>query len=543
MKLAQFFQNFLSDIHDSFIVVSHNAKSIVPIEYQMKAANVFPLTIAKKISLSVILILLVSVSGLAWLSARSLQSGFNDYLKQKQQQELIKVATAFGGYYRAHQSFADLRHNPRVVRPILNRALDRGDPNEDDADANAERPRPERGRPPLREGPGPRIGQAPGPLGPPGMELGPRLSLLDAEDEPVFGPLRAGAQSLQASIEVDGQRVGTMIAPIPEFNLEKTTLEFVRSQIKHILFFALGVLSVATLVSVWLGQHLVKPIAGLRRVTQQIAQGRLDARVDIKSQDELGGLASYINRMAGSLESNEKKRRKIMADLSHELRTPLTVMRAEVEAVIDGVRPLNLESMQSLEAEIKHLNKLVEDLHQLALADSGDLRFQFEMVDVLELLSQIAARFEARMQEMDLVLKLDLPSAPIYILADASRLTQVIENLLENSLRYTDASGKVVIRAQSAPGMIRLTIEDSAPGLRDGGYEQLFERLHREDQARSRAKGGSGLGLSICRLLVQAHRGEISAGPSSLGGVKVEILLPLDDARRKGASNHEGVQA
>ena len=507
----------------------------------MKALIVFPLTIAKKISLSVILILVVSVSGLAWLSARSLQSGFNDYLKEKQEQELKKVATAFGGYYRAHQSFVDLRHNPRVVRPILNRALDRaldrGDANDDEAGVIPERARPERGRPLPREGVRERPGQAPVPLGPPGMELGPRLTLLDADGEPVFGPLRAGAQSLQASIEVNGERVGTVIAPIPEFDLEKTTLDFVRSQIKHILIFSIAVLSIATLVSVWLGQHLVKPIAGLRRVTQQIAQGKLDARAAIDSQDELGGLASYINRMAGALESNEKKRRKIMADLSHELRTPLTVMRAEVEAVIDGVRPLNVESMQSLEAEIKHLNKLVEDLHQLALADSGDLRFQFEAVDVLELLRQIAARFEARMQEMELSLKLDLPSSPLQLSADASRLTQVIENLLENSLRYTDAGGKVVIRAQGGAGMVRLTIEDSAPGLRDGGYEQLFERLHREDQARSRAKGGSGLGLSICRLLVQAHRGEISAGPSTLGGVKVEILLPVEEQGRTQADS------
>ncbi len=501
----------------------------------------FSLTIAKKISLSVILILLVSVSGLAWLSARSLQSGFNDYLKEKQQQELIKVATAFGGYYRAHQSFADLRHNPRVVRPILNRALERGEPNNDDEEERTGRPPPERGRPPLREGPGGRGGL--GPAGPPGMEIGPRLSLIDANGEPIFGPLRNGTPSLQAPIEVDGQRVGTVVAPIPEFNLEKTTLDFVRSQIKHILFFALSVLAVATLVSLWLGQHLVKPIAGLRKVTQQIAQGRLDARADIKSQDELGGLAAYINRMASALESNEKKRRKIMADLSHELRTPLTVMRAEVEAVIDGVRPLNLESMQSLEAEIQHLNKLVEDLHQLALADSGDLRFQFETVDVLELLRKIAARFEARMLEMGLVLNLDMPSAPLLMSADAGRLTQVIENLLENSLRYTDAGGKVLIRVQNAPGLIRLTIEDSAPGLQDGGYEQLFERLHREDQARSRAKGGSGLGLSICRLLVQAHRGEISASPSALGGVKVEILLPVDDLRRKTPMDSKGGSA
>lgn len=512
----------------------------------------FQFSIAKKISLSVILILIMSVSGLAWLSTRSLQSGFNAYLKEKQEQELVKVATAFGGYFRDHRSFADLRHNPRVVRPILNRALDR--PERGEETAQPERPeladrRPEEQGPPPEERRHPREQRTetrpealrdvegrrwPSPLrgearveGPPlGMEIGPRLSLIDAKGEAIFGPLRNPSNSLQAPIEVDGQRVGTMLAPIPEFQLEKTTADFVGTQTKHILSFSMGVIAFAALVSIWLGQHLVKPIASLRKVTQEIARGRLHTRVEIERQDELGSLAEHINRMASALESNETKRRKIMADLSHELRTPLTVMRAEVEALIDGVRPLNQDSMRSIEAEIQHLNKLVEDLHQLALADSGDLRFHFAPLELDELIRQVATRMQARMQEAHLQLKLDLPEAPVQLEADASRLTQVLENLLENSMRYTDAGGTVLLRLQAQSGLVRLSIEDSAPGISDGHYEALFERLYREDKARSRAKGGSGLGLAICRTIVQAHRGEIGASASSLGGVKIDILLP-----------------
>lgn len=487
------------------------------------------LSIAKKISLSVILILVMSVSGLAWLSSRSLQSGFNTYLKEKQQQELVKVAKAFGGYYRAHGSFADLWHNPQVVRPILNRALDRVMQSEADVGEALppERARAE-GRPPPRN-----RRPAARPEGPPlGMEFGPRLTLLDANGEPVFGPLRNPNTSLQSPVEVDGQQVGTMLAPIPEFQLEKTTADFVGSQIRHILTFAIVLLALATLASIWLGQHLLKPIASLRRVTQEIARGRLHTRVEVERQDELGSLAEHINRMASALESNETKRRKIMADMSHELRTPLTVMRAEVEALIDGVRPLNQEAIRSLEAEIQHLNKLVEDLHQLALADSGDLRFQFTQCDLNDLLQRVSERMQARLREVDLRLLLDLPEHPVMLEADASRLTQVIENLFENSMRYTNAGGSLRLCVRQQAGLVAVTVEDSEPGLSDGNYEALFERLYREDRARSRAKGGSGLGLAICKTIIQAHRGEIKASASALGGLKIEFLLPSQQRKK-----------
>jgi two-component system sensor histidine kinase BaeS len=193
---------------------------------------------------------------------------------------------------------------------------------------------------------------------------------------------------------------------------------------------------------------------------------------------------------------------------------------------------LNLDAVRSIEAEIHHLNKLVDDLHQLALADAGDLRFQFAPVDVAALLTQVGERFQARMQQAKLQLQVDVPDLPVMLHADAGRLTQIIENLLENSLRYTDPDGRVLIRLTRDAGLARICLEDSAPGLNDDQHQRMFERLYREDKARSRAKGGSGLGLSICRTLVQAHRGEIQASASALGGVKITILFPLQDVKR-----------
>lgn len=500
------------------------------------------LSISKKISLSLILVLVLSIAAMAWLTGKSLQSGFNAYLKEKQLIDLHKVAVVLATYYREYGDFSGLRHNPRVVRPLIDRALERvPDPIEKEADFDHEAPpalrrhnlRPAQGMAPASESaqtPRPPRRALGGEARPrPGiLDLGPRLSLIDEYAEPVFGPLRQNQITLQEAVILDGKTVGTVLAPIPEFAFERTTLDFIRKQMTHIVVLALVLILIAALVSMWLGKHLVSPIASLRKTTQQIANGHLHARAETINQDEIGDLAQHINAMAKHLEQNELKRRKVMADLSHELRTPLTVMRAEVEAMIDGVRPLNAESVRSLEAEIRHLNKLVDDLHQLALVDAGDLRFHFENCNLTELLQQLGQRFQARMLQAQLQLHMDVPERPVQLYADSSRLTQVLENLLENSLRYTDAGGKVVLRMNEELGMVRICIEDSAPGLAEGLHQKMFERLYREDQARSRAKAGSGLGLSICRGLVHAHQGEIHASASALGGVKITILLPVN---------------
>lgn len=336
---------------------------------------------------------------MAWLTGRSLQSGFNAYLKEKQLIDLNKVALVLAAYYSEHGDFSNLRHNPRVVRPLIDGALGRvPDPLQREPEGASERdPReesrlddemppalsrsrlnqerrltltpvePNAARRPPRPEPDRDARPRPGIL-----DLGPRLSLIDEHGEPVFGPLRQAQATLQQAIIHDGKSVGIVLAPVPEFGFEKSTLEFIRKQMSHIVLLALALILIAALVSIWLGKHLVRPIASLRRTTQQIANGHLHARAEIVNQDEIGDLAQHINAMAKHLEQNELKRRKIMADLSHELRTPLTVMRAEVEAMIDGVRALNIESVRSLETEIRHLNKLVDDLHQLALADAGD---------------------------------------------------------------------------------------------------------------------------------------------------------------------------
>jgi two-component system sensor histidine kinase BaeS len=228
--------------------------------------------------------------------------------------------------------------------------------------------------------------------------------------------------------------------------------------------------------------------------------------------------------MAQSLETNERQRRQMLADVSHELRTPLAVIRGEIEALLDGIRKADPTSLTSLHEEVLRLNKLIDDLHQLALADAGDLHFEARHVELDELVQSLADRYRTRVESAGLALTAKL--VPAAVEGDPNRLSQVIINLLENSLRYTDKGGTIAV-SLAVRDSVELCIEDSAPGVPEGTHERLFERLYRADAARSRARGGSGLGLSICKALVEAQGGSIRAMPSALGGVKMLIRLPL----------------
>ena len=299
-----------------------------------------------------------------------------------------------------------------------------------------------------------------------------------------------------------------------------------RSQIRQMIWLAIGLALFSILFSLCLARHLLRPVASLHSVTKRIAQGQFDARANIISEDELGELAAQVNVMAQALQNNELQRRKILANISHELRTPLTVIRGEIEAMLDGVRHLNPTGLKSLHEEVLRLNKLIDDIHQINLADSGDLSYQLTRIDLGDFIQDTLERFRPNIEKAKLKMAFDAPSTPLYINADSGRLSQVISNLLENCIRYTDAGGCIQCSIVPIGPVIELCIEDSAPGVPDGTHARLFERLYRADHARSREHGGSGLGLSICKALIESHNGKIEALPSALGGIKILIRLP-----------------
>jgi len=359
------------------------------------------------------------------------------------------------------------------------------------------------------------------------LGLGRRLALLDAQRQLVIGYPRVFANSQQREIVVDGRTVGWVVLAPVESVTDAAALRFGHEQ-RHALVVMGGVsVLLAALIAWWVARVLLAPVREVARATHRLAAGHYDTRVSVRSQDEIGQLAQDFNQLAHTLARNEQMRRDAMADISHELRTPLAVLRGEIEAMQDGIHPLTPHSLGVLHAEVETLTQLVNDLHQLALADVGALHYRKEDVALGPLVAQQADAFAARCAERDLRLEVSLPADDVVVHADPARLCQLLHNLLDNAVRYTDPGGTVrVCVTVCEPTQACIEVADSAPGVAPELLARLFERFFRAEASRTRASGGSGLGLAIGRSIVEAHGGTIEATPSPLGGVCIRVNLP-----------------
>lgn len=364
------------------------------------------------------------------------------------------------------------------------------------------------------------------------LRLGPRLTLLDAERRLVAGnPLPAGDAAAHP-IKSAGRTVGWLVVT-PFTELTRTVdVHFQQRQARAAVLSAAVAIVLAAIAALVLARHLLRPVRALARGTQALAVGRLDTRIEAGTRDELGRLAEDFNLLARTLQRNEQARRELGADIAHELRTPIAVLRGEIEALEDGVRPLGREALASLRQEIALLGKLVDDLHELALSDAGALAYRRESLDLRELLATAVDACRPRFADRGIAIELDRGDAPLPVLADPHRLRQLFANLLENSLRYTDPGGRLRIACRAVADTVEVDFQDSAPGVPEAALPRLFERLFRVERSRSRRHGGAGLGLAICRNIAEAHGGRIEARPSPLGGLWVALALPRRDPER-----------
>jgi two-component system sensor histidine kinase BaeS len=221
-------------------------------------------------------------------------------------------------------------------------------------------------------------------------------------------------------------------------------------------------------------------------------------------------------------------RRQWVSDIAHELRTPLSILRGEIEALQDGIREVNRDSLDSLFSEAKHLNKIVTDLHELSLADTAALSIQKVPVDAVAVLNETLGHFKQGFAENQIAIENSLENQPpTSVIGDADRLQQLFSNLLENTLRYADAPGTLKIGQERTENRWVLFFEDSGPGVPAEALDRLFDRLYRLDRPRSRTMGGSGLGLSICKSIAKALGGEIRALNANSGGLRIEVELLL----------------
>jgi two-component system sensor histidine kinase BaeS len=288
--------------------------------------------------------------------------------------------------------------------------------------------------------------------------------------------------------------------------------------------------ALSALAAVLLAAHFRKPIRRLAAGAQSLAEGRFDTRLAADRSDELGELAASFNQLAERLGAMEQSRRQWVADTSHELRTPLAVLRAQIEAVQDGVRKPDAVTVDAMLRQVLALNKLIDQLYLLARADVGALDCHKQPVDLWTLAQDTAESFRDRIASAGLALDVGARPASAQVLADPDRMGQVFANLMENAARYTAAGGKVAVHASTAGGQLCVTVEDSAPGVPEEALAHLAQRFYRVDASRSRAQGGAGLGLALVQRIVEAHGAGIAFGHSPLGGLRVTITFALERA-------------
>jgi two-component system sensor histidine kinase BaeS len=339
------------------------------------------------------------------------------------------------------------------------------------------------------------------------------------------GKLSTSEARYARPLELDGAVIGYMAlnAPIP---LDEPAQQFVDS-LRDAVWIGISVALLLALVTAGLlARGIVAPVRSLTQAAQEIATGDLETRAPIRSKDEIGTLAETFNAMAAHLEQTEAARRAQIADISHELRNPLSVLQGSLEALADGIYRPTPENLQPALDQVRTLNRLVEDLHTLALTEAGALRLEIQPVEVNAFLTGICEAFQETFAAHALTLRRENAARPLTAMADLDRLRQVINNILQNALRYVPAGSEVVITAAPADDGVMIQIADDGPGIPEAHMPHLFERFWRGDPSRSRETGGAGLGLTIARQIVEAHGGRIAAAPTPGGGLTLRIWLP-----------------
>ncbi len=497
------------------------------------------LRLVHTLSLLLLSAVLLAVLAMGAVMAWNLKNGFSDYLEGRDVERLEQFAGLVTELAGQAGSVAALQQRTDM-RALLDQFAQRQGLVTRQIRVPGEDPGP--GGEPGRRGPppgGPPPGSASDGRPPGGADgFGARVVVVGVDGQALLGrtarpPGTLTGPFIDRPIRLNGEVIA-LARMRPDTHVpDAVETRFLRSQYLGILAVAAALLLLAVASAWWIARRWVRPLDAVQEATARIARGEFDVRLQGRLQgegrsDEIGDLVRNVNRMAEGLQRLEGARRRWLADISHELRTPLAVLRGEIEALVDGVRPLRPQAIVSLREDALRLGKLVDDLHLLAMSDLQSLPCAFDDLDAVALAKQVVQRLQARAAAKGLELSIEIgQSTTLPVRWDSTRIEQLLGNVLENSLRYTDAPGRIVLSLKRHGDQITVDIDDSAPGVPAADLPRLFEPLYRADAARSRHRGGSGLGLAISSAIALSHGGRIEASSSSLGGLRVHVDLPV----------------
>jgi signal transduction histidine kinase len=350
--------------------------------------------------------------------------------------------------------------------------------------------------------------------------LGQRLILTDNKgfvvsdtlNEFIGKQLSSSELKYGTPIIVNNNLVGTLLITPNDFsNAGTPAAEFLASVKQAIISSAIIAGVIAMILGAILFFQITAPLRQLRKAATAITNGDLNQRVSIDSKDEFGELGMTFNNMAQSLAKAESQRQHLMADVAHELRTPLAAIQGTLEGMQDGVLPLDEEQLAALHVETTLLNRLIGDLRLLSLAEAGQLKLELQKIDPGKLIQQIVERMKPQANQKEVHLEVDVQASLPELMLDPDRITQILNNLIGNALRYTPSGGTIKVKAENLlnSNSIQISVIDTGVGINPENIPFVFDRFYRADKSRTRSSGGSGLGLAIVKQLVEAHGGNV----------------------------------
>lgn len=326
-------------------------------------------------------------------------------------------------------------------------------------------------------------------------------------------------------LTINGKTIGTLV--LHQYELQNLEKEFVHSSNIAILLGSLITAAIAILLSIWIARKMTTPLKTLIKGTKAIASGEKWEEISIDTKDEFHELGSAFNDMSHKLAKNEEIRKALVADVAHELRTPLTILQGKLESIQEGAILASEEVILEITDEVYRLKRLVSDLQQLSLAESGNLPLHLIQVNIKQLINRVCSNLQWLADEKEILLEYDQIPENCILEIDADRMTQVIVNLVGNALRHTQQHGKVEILGQEVLNGFIFKVVDNGPGIPNEALPFVFERFYKKDPSRSRSESGTGLGLSIARGYVEAHGGSISVESELNKGTTFTIRLNL----------------
>ncbi|SDJ35847.1 ATP-binding protein [Aliiruegeria lutimaris] len=467
--------------------------------------NLFRRSLALQFFAAFALTAVLVVATLAGLVSYSMRDGFSRYLLQGELQQLDNLVENLSRQHDpTHPGWPELAASPEAWADFLMTNL-------------MPEPRP------------PRLSRKPPP--PPHdaspMRLDARMFLMARDGTLLIPPRAPGNLSERREIPAaDGSgTLGYVGLTAPRGGRSKTDLFFLKGQTKNLLLASLFAMGVSALAASLLARHLLKPIKALERGARTLTQGEFHHRIPSDRKDELGQLIEHTNVLAQSLQDARDAEKQWISDTSHELQTPLAVLRAEIEAMQDGIRKADTPTLDEMHDAVMRLSRLVADLKTLSLSREGRTAVATRLTDFSDLLNLRLDHAEMRLNETGLAVERDIEEG-LDLFCDPDRMEQVMDNLIENTMRYTSVPGTIRLTAYQQGEEVIAIVDDTSPAPPEDAMDFLFKRFYRAEASRSRRLGGSGLGLSICSAIVTAHNGTITADVSPLGGLRIRIALP-----------------